>query len=301
VTRELESATQWLERLGIGYSATRFGRYKKALNELEAARLAGIDLFDAARELRAFAPLFEANELLTIYYGLSGQRVDTYLRPRLKELVAGPESYVEENASSSNRARNIGFELAVISTLAASGLSIRQDGGDADVVAQLGDSTIIVECKRPQSETGIHRAITDASHQLARRYRETRRSRAVGFIALDLTKLSNPDLSVSSDMSRLAVISLIRQRMESVVKTYANSWNGVREEKTAGVLLRLSVLAWINEDKTMSWFHKSGITPLRGRSEARVSLVRSVQHAVDRAVMGGVSPWTEPSPVPFSR
>jgi hypothetical protein len=77
--------------------------------------------------------------------------------------------------------------------------------------------------------------------------------------------------------------------MESLVKQYANSWNTVREKQTAGVLIRLSVLAWIKEDRTMSWIHKSGITPFVGRSEVRVGVVRAVEQAVDRAVMSGAS------------
>lgn len=285
---ELQAATRWLDHLGIAYSATRFGRYRKTLNELESARLAGINLYDAASELSAFASLFEANELVTIHQSLAGKKLDMYLRPKLKELVSGPYSYVDENASSSNKARNTGFELAVIASLATAGLSIRQDGGVSDVVAQLGSTTVIVECKRPQSESGIHRAITDASYQLAKRYRKAR-SGATGFIALDLTKLSNPNLSVTSDMRRSEIVSLIRQRMESLVKNYANSWNSVREEQTAGVLLRISVLAWTKEDRTMSWIHKSGITPLVGRREVRVGVVRAVQQAVDQAVMLGAS------------
>jgi hypothetical protein len=168
---ELQAATQWLDRLGIAYSATRFGNYKKTLNKLESARLAGINLYDAASELSAFASLFEANELVTIHQCLADKRLDTYLRPKLKELVSGPYSYVDENASSSNKARNIGFELAVIARLSAAGLAIRQDGGISDVVAQLGSTPVIVECKRPQSEVGIPRAIADARYQLAKRYR----------------------------------------------------------------------------------------------------------------------------------
>jgi Holliday junction resolvase len=285
LTTELQAATQWLDRLSIAYSATRFGSYKKTLNELEAARLAGIDMFDAASELGAFASLFESNELVTIHQGLADKRLDTYLRPRLKELTSGPDSYVNENASSSNKARNTGFELAVMARLATAGLSIGQDGGLPDVVAQLGGTSVIVECKRPQSEAGIPRAISDARNQLAKRYREARRSRPTGFIALDITKACNPALSVTSDMRRSEVVSQINLRMESLVKKYANSWNGVREEQTAGVLLRLSVLAWIKEDRTMSWFHKSGITPFVGRSKMRVGIVREVEQAVNHAVM----------------
>lgn len=153
---------------------------------------------------------------------------------------------------------------------------------------------MIVECKRPRSDASIPGAIADARHQLAKRYREVRRSNITGFIALDLTKASNPNLAVTSYTCRREVVSLISQRMESVNTMCTNSWNWVREEQTAGVLLRLSTLAWVKEDRSMSWVYKTGITPIVGRSETRVGVVRAVQHAVNRAVMSGANPWTAP-------
>jgi hypothetical protein len=71
--------------------------------------------------------------------------VDAYLRPGLKEMVSGTHSFVDENALSSNKARNTGFELAVIARLATAGLVIQQDDGLADVVGRLGNITVIVE------------------------------------------------------------------------------------------------------------------------------------------------------------
>ena len=94
--------------------------------------------------------------------------------------------------------------------------------------------------------------------------------------------------------SDLEVVSLISQRMESVNGMCTNAWNAVRDEQTAGVLLRLNTLAWVKEDRAMSWVYKTGITPIAGRSETRVGVVRAVQHAVNRAVMSGGSRWTAP-------
>jgi hypothetical protein len=113
------------------------------------------------------------------------------------------------------------------------------------------------------------------------------KSAATGFVALDITKVFNPALSVSSYMRRREVLTLIRECVESVVKKYANSWDRVQEKQTAGVLIRLSVLTWIKEDSSMSWIHKSGITPFVGRSQARVDVVRAVEEAVNRAVTSG--------------
>ena len=285
---ELQTAIRWLDALDVGYSATRFGRYQKILNQLERARFAGLPLNEAATAIDAFPSLFEANELITIHKGLAGKNLDSYLQPRLEEMVSGPESYVDESTStSSNKARNTGFELAVIARWAAAGLEIRQDDDLSDVVAHLGNQRVIVECKRPQSEAAIPQAIASARLQLARRYRAREGEGATGFIALDLTKVSNPDLSVTVDIPSNQVVSLIRQRMESVVKKHAPSWNKVKEKQTAGVLLRLSRLAWIKADRTMLWIHKHGITPFVGRCNQRVAVVRAIEEATDRAVIFG--------------
>lgn len=97
---ELKAALQWLDELGVAYSMTRFDRYRKTLEAVESARLLGINPHVVAELLNAFAPLFEANEFVTIHQGLAGKGLDTYLLEKLHELVSGPNSYVDEKPQS---------------------------------------------------------------------------------------------------------------------------------------------------------------------------------------------------------
>jgi hypothetical protein len=289
---ELEAAIQWLDQLGVAYSRTRFDYYKKTLQAVESARLAGINLCDVAERLNAFASLFEVNEFVTIHLGLADRGLDTYLRPRLLELVSGPMSYVDESPQSgSNKARNTGFELSVIAHLARAGLTIEQDGGLADAVARLGDATIIVECKRPQSDARIERAICDARDQLVNRYKERKKSAlTTGFVALDLTKMLNPTLSVAKDEADKDMMSRIGDAMDSLNDRYRRVWDRVRDKRTAGVLYRYSEVAWSEARRTISWNYKYGVTPITNRSVARVEVVRAIQKALDRVALSEGAP-----------
>lgn len=234
---ELNEALQWLDRLGITYSRTRFGRYLKCLCVLESQRLAGTNLFLAACQLDAFPALFEANELVAIHKGLGrNDLLAISLCSKLQELVSGPESYINENpGTNSNKPRNIGFELSTIAQLATSGLSVaEEDNGLADVTARFGSSSILVECKRPQSASGVPKAIRAARLQLIERYKRIDTTDITGFIALDITKVLNPKLSLAISSRTLEAASSVSAGMEAFVARYAESWDRVRELEYVG-------------------------------------------------------------------
>ena len=284
---ELRAALDWLSEIGIRYSGTRFGRYVKILDDLERARLAGNSLFLAACQFDAFPTLFEANELVTIHQGLGGLGLGTRYMAKLAELVAGPDSYIDENSSSSNGPRNAGFELSLIARMATAGLGILEYDGLADALVRLGSNSIVVECKRPQSRHGLPQAIDRARRQLAERYESSCSADATGLIALDITKVLNPNLAVAMGAPLQNVASDISEKMDSINRACAKAWDRVKEQRTAGIILRHSVLAWVRETKTMAWIHKYGIAPLAGRGGSRLAVVFALRDAVDRAVKRG--------------
>jgi hypothetical protein len=92
-------------------------------------------------------------------------------------------------------------------------------------VARLGDATVIVECKRPQSDAGVESAISAARDQLVRRYKERKKSAlTTGFIALDLTKILNPTLSIARDEPDKVMMSRIGDAMDSLTDRYRRVW-----------------------------------------------------------------------------
>ena len=66
----------------------------------------------------------------------------------------------------------------------------------SDVAVQVATQTVVVECKRPQSEGALERNVDDARHQLQNHYKSAKRPDCVGVIAVDLTKILNPNLDL---------------------------------------------------------------------------------------------------------
>ena len=122
--QDLDAAVVWISSLGIANERTRIGEYKRAIDILLEVYKSK-DLERTRREfVRLVTALFEANELIAIYNGLSG-KYDREIRDHIKKYVKGPADYRKEVVSaSSNLARNIAFELLVASKLVSAGIGL---------------------------------------------------------------------------------------------------------------------------------------------------------------------------------
>jgi len=122
VPTRLQAATEWLTSLGIAHEPMRLGDYRRSIEALTRAQ-------DRSTVLRQQLPdinnaIYEAFELIDIHQSLAG-KCDDAIASHLKQVASGPVAYAEENpATSSNRARNIGFELGVMAYLVQAGLSL---------------------------------------------------------------------------------------------------------------------------------------------------------------------------------
>jgi hypothetical protein len=122
--------------------------------------------------------------------------------------------------------------------------------------------------------------------QLVDHYKQRKKvALTTGFIALDLTKILNPTLSVQKDEPHRAMMSRIGDAMDDLNDRYCRVWDRVRDKRTAGVLYRYSEVAWSEVRKAIVWNHKYGGSAITGRSAARVELVRNVEKALNRVAL----------------
>ena len=112
------------------------------------------------------------------------------LRRKLEIVLSGPPLLADENASSTNAARNTLFELYLASRIAAGGLPVEL-GEHPDLTCRLGVAEILIECKRPFAATGVDRAIKQAHAQLKRQI-PSRPPGAFGLIAVSVARVLNP-------------------------------------------------------------------------------------------------------------
>ncbi len=278
---ELDGALAWIQSLGIAYKRTRIGEYKRAINKLIQIYQSA-DKQEANRELpRIATAAYEANDLIAVHKGLGG-RFDNELRTHIKEAYGkGPVSYTQEVIStSSNRARNIAFELRVMAWLASAGIEI-DFGIKTDVAARFDNRSVILECKRPQSSEAVESNVKDAFEQLEEKYRNPVRPRHRGIIAIDISKLTNPDFKGYFHPDTDSLDAYLSQRVSQFIVANEHYWQTGRDKKTIAVLVRFSSME-VNKKKgdMLTCCQHYALTPLNHSGERNIATAEALANAL---------------------
>lgn len=243
IAEQYESAVSWVASIGFPVDRGRLDAYRRIVAELSANfETHGWGDFDSAEHReRVCRTLLEIRELISIHRGLA-PLPEPDSATGLRHCVKGPFSPTSELASTaSNRARNTGFELYLNALFAFGGLRPRYST-DADLLADYRGHTVFVEAKRPASAGGVERAIHDANRQLSRRLDHLDGQDAMGLLALDLTKVINPDskvMPVSDEEHLRALMWNEDTRQIAMLRSY---WHKRRHPRTAGVMLHYRLL-----------------------------------------------------------
>jgi hypothetical protein len=268
----LQKVAAWLGDLGIDERRTRLGDYRRVMQQLADAHAHGDK--DALRAMwpSSMVPLFEAEELVGIHQWLSGPQHNGYVRDRIRIVASGPPSYTDENTSSGNRARNTAFELAIAARIVGGGLQL-DHSVPSDVAVRVAAYTVVVECKRPQSEDSLERNVDDARHQLRNRYKSANRSGCVGIIAVDLTKILNPNHNLLRGVPEAEIGEVLSGALEDYSREHERVWQKNRDRQTAAVLLRLNVMAQLADE-----------TGLTSCQQVLVSFLPDISEGTRRAI-----------------
>jgi hypothetical protein len=206
--------------------------------------------------------LFEINELIEIHRRLAGT-YDVHLIRHVQTVSRGPINYVDENpATSSNAARNIAFELAVMAKLASVGIPL-DFSIPIDVACDFGGRSLLFECKRPQSTEKVETNVRKAFAQLEEKYRTSQRYRHRGIIALDVTKLINPEFMLYSQADEVGLSEGLGHLVDDIVRTHERLWQRGRDPKTIGVMIRACVMG-VNQarDHMLTYCQQWGLTAI---------------------------------------
>lgn len=258
----INDACDWLASHGLDYPKTRVGVYRKHLNEMA-------DFFENNRigELlnrRDFSEIvnssFEANDFFYIYKGLS-QTNDPSLPDKLKDFVKGPSSYLNENVHSTNRGRNIAFELHIAARFASAGLEIDLTS-DADLIVKIDNYELFIECKRFQKGTQIHSRVKGALKQLSKRYLTAQNpDMARGIIALSIGKVINPTMRILSASSPQEIGNELSRVNESFLKLFSKKWKNPVDSRSVGVLIHLGAPAIVRSQNLLTNCNEFALTP----------------------------------------
>lgn len=260
VANGINDACEWLSDHGLDYPKTRVGEYKRHLNEMADYWEQG--KIEELLKLRDFPSLMnschEASELSYIYRGLASYSGLSATR-KLQDFIKGPTSSKDENASSSNRGRNIAFELYMAARFASAGFAIDLTK-EADIIVHVLNHEVFIECKRPQKNHQVHSNIKGALNQLERRYPTAKCPElARGIIAVAIGKVFNPDLRLMEASTAEALSEKLTVVNKAFIDHFEPKWRNPSDNRTIGTLVYLGIPAEIKSQNLLTNCHEIAV------------------------------------------
>lgn len=254
VANDLGRAIAWLESLGFSVAPTRIGDYRRHLNRvsdaLETGTLEAL-LVDMGTS-NLINTLFESTELRLIHQLLEPIATPD-LVARLKSFIKGPAAYRDEKSgSSSNRARNVGFELSLGAQLLNSGIPV-EFHPDGDLRFHFEGHEFFIECKRPQVDHQVNSRVKGALSQLATRYSAAKDPAAArGLVAISATKIINPFGNYYRTASRETLDAGLSRAVQEFIETHERKWQSPSDARTLGCILEFRAFVFIESENTPS-------------------------------------------------
>jgi hypothetical protein len=234
----LNSAQEWFAKYGIDAKSGRVAEYENLLQQAEKTRQAESPAKWPHDRMRAlFAAGCEIFDLIEI-----SQLKDDVLkghRSKLAAVVKGSTFYDEVGTAENDQGRDATFELLTASGMQRAGATPRLEK-PADVCADFGDLLALIECKRPKTVNGYVRLMLDASRQFS--VHRKNGHDAAGVVAVDLTRLINPNLHILPAASRDEAIEALHRHTEAKVNELATELAKQREQFHEGALIDATIV-----------------------------------------------------------
>lgn len=202
IEKDLDAAIDWLSSIGLNPTVTRFGEYRKSIKNLHQ------DLDGNNKTEDVFYKFLNAHmeitDLLRIKSTFESEDSSTYIE-RLKKVTSGTAF---RNYSEKDQSRDFAFELSIASRFISAKIPIDLTS-IADVIANLDDTKLFIECKRIKSMQQLGRRVKSSQDQLKKRISSQTSSKCKGISAICLTDIINSGnkMSVVENVHQLKKIS----------------------------------------------------------------------------------------------
>ena len=224
---KLKDLDSWLSGLGLSNRADRIRLHISNIRKLQEAYQNGTlrKLTKDRGNVQLMWSLVEGIEFSDVYIALRNYAPDV-LQNKLRDALKGPlDPSAEIPSSSSNIGRNTMFELNLASRLHSKAVPVCF-GINPDILCEIEQRRIYIQCKRPFLEQNIPRNISAAKRQLTRDLNNSSDKYARGVIAISVSRALNPGdkLFVVKEehmMRRLA------DDIQALAEMYSNSWKQI--------------------------------------------------------------------------
>lgn len=184
-----KEALDWLREHGGSVRADRYHSYIKSIENFGQHGKSPDTEEEFYKFLNAHS---ETNELIRVYDALQASESSSY-QSSLRKIASGS---VFRGAVVHQPERDFLYELSVAARILRAGYEINLNEL-ADITTNVDGRKVYVEVKRVKSKAQLGKRISEANKQLVRRISQGSSSKSVGFSAVGITDILNPDNSMA--------------------------------------------------------------------------------------------------------
>ena len=251
---QLDDAIEHLAQSDVKISGKgRFSSYQKILSNACRAKLGGrtayesLEMANTKDYYTAMCETYDFARVVNI-----SKDVLCKNKGFVKRIVKGTESYTD--SSKQDQGRDTQFQIGTAAFLSRSSSSIDVEC-PADVMAVIGKWPVAVECKRPSTLPAIGNRIEEAYTQF--KTHEKNSLNAVRFIAMDLTKIVNPQFKVLEADTTNQIARLTDQAINETLENAKDSIDRAKRNvagkaRVDGIIFRILCMVVSSDGKNQN-------------------------------------------------
>jgi len=249
----LRETKEWLNKLNIPFSKSRFGQYEKNMKMLnEHFEKDKVKEFLKMTDFEdVVVSLNESMEIVDIYTQLKHHNPD-FLKRKLKLMIKGPFLTKEENVDrGTNIARNTFYELYTTAVLKRAGFEILFDQ-PSDVACSSDSKIVLFECKRPQTKDAVKRNLRSAVRQLTKSLNDLSTANARGIVAILVSKILNRGDKLLIGRNEGDLSKTINRILDGIAEQFAALHRKVIDTRIIGTFYHLNTPAVIQDTNSLT-------------------------------------------------
>jgi hypothetical protein len=277
IIEQLKEVDSWLVAQGISGQHNRIHIHIANIRKLLDARADGTlrNLAEGIGQAQLMWSLVEALEFAEAYAALRDYDPGP-LRQKLQDALCGPvEPFAE--TSSTNLGRNTMFELSLAGRLRSKGIAVHSLT-NPDILCEIGQASLYIQCKRPFAEAGISRNISSARRQLTRDLIVSGSSLARGLVAISISRVLNPGDKLLVARTEGEVALSLADEAESLGQRHSHLWKRISDKRIVGILFHVMTPAFIEEGSILTAAEQAVVFGLPTITDADRELLRGFSH-----------------------
>lgn len=251
-----KAVSEWLNSLGIRYKNTRFDRYVRDIEEIQKKYLENTLKRLDGNSIQYFYAMYEISDLEFVCRAFSGNEPRGLIN-LLEKIVKGPDVTADEKGAAA-QPRDFSFEAVIGARISASGMQVTFDES-GDVVAGYPLGKMFFQCKRPSKIDTLRRRAKEAAKQLQKDLSAPFNLNSFGLIAIDATKLINPNLILyvapNKSVSDKKHMDMLKKFCQAQVDKLISRNELYRHNNILGVMVRFSAQWRIQDTGTILYQH----------------------------------------------